>query len=102
MKKMIKRHRGRVSLKERMLKNSRVWRRLTRKESGAGLRRAESPRRRTGVEGTESLGLTKRRRNSLDVEEGHRGGRLRSSRECDAEEHFSRDRIRQTVRSKNG
>ena len=46
---------------------------------------------RTGVEGTESLGLTRRRSNSVDVEEGHRGGRLRSSRECDAEEHVSRD-----------
>ena len=43
MKKMIKHHRGRASLKERMLKNSRAWRRLTKKESGAGLRRAESP-----------------------------------------------------------
>ena len=26
------------------------------------------------------------------MEEGHRGGRLRSSRECDAEEHVSRDK----------
>ena len=26
------------------------------------------------------------------MEEGHRGGGLRSSRECDAEEHVSRDR----------
>ena len=30
-------------LKERTLKNSRAWRRPTRKESGVGLRRAESP-----------------------------------------------------------
>ena len=29
--------------KERMLKNSRAWKRMTKKESGAGLRRAESP-----------------------------------------------------------
>ena len=43
MKKMIKHYRGRASLKERTLKNSRAWRRPTRKESGAGLRRAESP-----------------------------------------------------------
>ena len=42
-KKMIKRHRGRASLKEGTLKNSRAWRRLTEKESGAGQRRAESP-----------------------------------------------------------
>ena len=27
----------------------------------------------------------------MDVKEGHRGGRLRSSGECDAEEHVSRD-----------
>ena len=40
---MIKHHHGRVSLKERMLNNSRAWKRMTRKESGAGLRRAESP-----------------------------------------------------------
>ena len=40
--KKINQHRGRVSLKESMLKNSRAWRRLT-KESGAGERRAESP-----------------------------------------------------------
>ena len=43
MKKMTKRHRWRASLKERTLKNSRAWRRLTKKESGAGLRRVESP-----------------------------------------------------------
>ena len=43
MKRMIKHHRGRASLKERTLKNSRAWRRLTKKESGAGLSRAESP-----------------------------------------------------------
>ena len=43
MKKVIKYYRGRASLKERTLKNSRAWRRPTRKESGAGLRRAESP-----------------------------------------------------------
>ena len=42
MKKMIKHHCGRTSLKERVLKNSRAWRRLTKKESGAGQRRAES------------------------------------------------------------
>ena len=35
MKKMIKHRRVRVSQKDRMLKNSRAWRRLTRKESGA-------------------------------------------------------------------
>ena len=29
MKKMVKHHRGRVSLKERMLKNTRAWRHLT-------------------------------------------------------------------------
>ena len=61
---------------------------MTRKESGVCLRRAESP---DGDEGTESRGLMKRRRNSVDVEEGHRGGRLRSSRECDVEEHVFRD-----------
>ena len=33
----------RASLKERTLKNSRAWRRLTKKESGAGLRRTDSP-----------------------------------------------------------
>ena len=33
----------RVSLKERMLKNSLSWRRMMKKESGAGQRRAESP-----------------------------------------------------------
>ena len=49
-------------------------------------------RRRTGVKGTESFGLTKRRRNLVNVEESHRGGRLRSSRECDAKEHVPRDR----------
>ena len=43
MRKVINHHRGGVSLKERMLKNSRVWRRLTQKEGGAGQRRAESP-----------------------------------------------------------
>ena len=43
MKKMNKHHRRRASLKERTLKNSPAWRRLTRKESGAGLIRAESP-----------------------------------------------------------
>ena len=43
------------------------------------------------VEETESLGFAKRRRNSVDVEEGHRGSRLRSSRDCDAKEHVSRD-----------
>ena len=48
-------------------------------------------RRRRSIEGTDSPGLMKRRRNSVDVEEGHRGGRLGSSRECDAEEHVSRD-----------
>ena len=42
-KKMINHHRGRASLKEGTLKNSRAWRRLTEKESGAGQRRAESP-----------------------------------------------------------
>ena len=42
--------------------------------------------------GTESPGLTKCRRNSVVVEEGHRGSRLRRSRECDAEEHVPRDR----------
>ena len=36
-------HRGRASLKERTLKNWRAWRRLTKKENSAGLRRAESP-----------------------------------------------------------
>ena len=41
-RKMIKHHHGRVRLKERMLKNSRAWKRMTRKESGAGLRRAAS------------------------------------------------------------
>ena len=39
---MIKRHRGRASLKERTLKNSRAWRRLRKKVSVADLRRAES------------------------------------------------------------
>ena len=43
IKKMTKHRRGRGSLKERTLKNSRAWRRPTRKERGAGLRRAESP-----------------------------------------------------------
>ena len=42
-RKMTKHHHGRVSVKERMLKNSRGWKRMTRKESGAGLRGAESP-----------------------------------------------------------
>ena len=91
-----------------MLKNSRAWKRKTRKKSGADLRRAESPggegelthdwqstipQRKTKTNrcrGTESL--TKRRRNSVDVEEGHRGGGLRSSRECDPEEHVPQDR----------
>ena len=41
-KKMIRHHRGRASLKERTLKNSRAWSRLTKKENGAGLGRAES------------------------------------------------------------
>ena len=44
------------------------------------------------VSRTEPLGPTKRWRSSVDVEEGHRGGRLRSTRECDAEEHVSRKR----------
>ena len=72
-----------------------------------GLRMAESPdgegeltrdqqftisQRKTKTNSTESFGLTKRRRNSVDVEEGHRGGRLRSRRECDAEEHVLRER----------
>ena len=88
MKKMIKHYRGRASLKEGTLKNSRAWRRLTRKESGAALRRVESPdgegeltrdqqftiSQRKGVKGTEPPGLTKRRGSSVDVEEGHRGG----------------------------
>ena len=104
MKKMIKHHRGGVSLKERMLKNSRASRRLTKKESGAGVRRAESP----GGDGemthhrlsTVSPKMTKTRRHQgdlttcsheappklVDVEEGHCGSGL-SSRECDAEEH---------------
>ena len=43
MKKMIKHYCGRASLKEGTLKNSRAWRRPTRKDSGVGLRRAESP-----------------------------------------------------------
>ena len=43
MKKTIKHRRGGASLKEKMPKNSRAWRRLTKKETGAGLRRAESP-----------------------------------------------------------
>ena len=43
MKKMIKHHRGRASLKERALKSSRTWRRVTKEENGVGLRRAESP-----------------------------------------------------------
>ena len=43
MKKMIKHHRGRESLKERMLENSLAWRRMMKKDSGAGLRRAEPP-----------------------------------------------------------
>ena len=40
----------------------------------------------------------------MDVEEGHCGGGLRSSRECHAKEHVSQEkhRIRQTERSKNG
>ena len=38
----------------------------------------------------------------MDVEEGHRGGRLGSSGECDAEEHVPEVGIRQTERSKNG
>ena len=33
---MNRSHRGRVRLKEKRLKNSRAWRRLTQKESGAG------------------------------------------------------------------
>ena len=38
----------------------------------------------------------------MDVEEGHRGGRLRSSRECVTEEHVSELGIRQTERSQKG
>ena len=43
MKKMTKHHRGRASLEERTLKNSRACRRLANKENGAGPRRAQSP-----------------------------------------------------------
>ena len=41
----------------------------------------------------------------MDVEEGHCGGRLGSSRECDAEEHVCRDRQvqeRKRVQRTNG
>ena len=38
----------------------------------------------------------------MDVEEGHRGSGLRSSRECDARSMFPEIGIRQTERSKNG
>lgn len=70
-----------------MLKNSRAWKRMTRK-SGVGLRRAVHYLAEEDEDeqvSRESLGLAVRRRNSVDV-------RLRSSRESDAEEHVSRDR----------
>ena len=116
---MVKHHRGRASLKERTLKNSRASKRMTRKESGAGLRRAESPdgkenrlatgsslsrrgrRRRKGVEGTEPLGLTKRRRNSVDVE-GHRGVDSGAAEKLMPRSMFPEIGIIQTERSKNG
>ena len=109
MKKMITQHRGRVSLKERMLKNSRAWRRLTRKESGAGLRSAESP---GGGRRSDSRPAVHYLAEEDEDEQVSRGlnhlvsrsaagtqwkkvavvVRLRSSRESDADEHVSRDR----------
>ena len=93
---------------ERMLKNPPAWRRMMKKESGAGLRRAELPdgegelthdrqltmslRKMNRYRGDWITYLTKRRRNSGDVKGGHDGNGLGSSREGDAEEHVSRDR----------
>ena len=56
-------------------KNGRVtrWERMI--DSRAVHYLAGGRRRQTGVKGNESFGLTKRRRNSVDVEESHRGGR---------------------------
>ena len=100
MKKMLKHHRGRVRLKEKMLKNSRAWRRWRKKKSRVTRWRegelthdqhsTVSPK--MTKTSTEPPGLPKRRGGSVDVEDGHRGGGLRSSRECQAEEHVSRDR----------
>ena len=82
MKKMIRHHRGRASLKERALKKSRAWRRLTKKENGAGLRRAESP----GGEGEMTHDL-------------HSTTSLKTMK---ARSMFPDIGIRQTERSKNG
>ena len=87
------------------------WCCLRRAESPGGRRRIDSrPAVHYLAEGDEdeqaSRGLNHlAARNagiSVDVEEGHRGGGLRSSRECEAEEHVPEIGIRQTERSKNG
>ena len=111
MKKMVKHHRGRPSLQERTLKNSGAWRRLTKKESGAGQRRAGSPGGEGEIDSRPAL------HHLAEDDEGEQasGGLnhfvsrsaagtqrtwkkvtvvvdVRSSRECDAEEHDPRDR----------
>ena len=96
MKKMIKHHRGRVRLKEKRVvlaqeeQSHQVGKEnLTHDQHSTIL--AEDDEDEQAIKGTKPPGPTKRRRSSVDVEEGHRGGGFGSSRECDAEEHVPRN-----------
>ena len=97
MKKMIKHHRGRASLKERTLKNSRAWRRLTKKPVDtrpAFHYLAEDDEGEQASGGLNHLVSRNVGGAQWTWEEGHRGGRLGSM--------FPEIGIRQTERSKNG